>query len=211
MQSGVRLTIFTLIQRWNWRNFGDGSGFTADEITTGFLSAERIEAGSITTNHIAPGFGEELDISSNKSINIVVQNLEDAINEKIASLVVTDEQIIAAVERTEHFVTNEQAQNTYSTKEEVDDLIGYRIEIISTSDVLSSDVTSTTLSARVWHGNQNVTADLPASRFQWKRRSADSMADSIWNSNHNGTKSITVTTLDVYYSATYDCELTSEE
>lgn len=32
---------------WNWRTFGTGQGFVADEITSGFLSAERIRAGSI--------------------------------------------------------------------------------------------------------------------------------------------------------------------
>lgn len=193
---------------WAWRSFGDGNGFTADEITTGYLSAERIEAGSITTNHVAAGFGEELDISSNRSINIVVQNLENEIEDKIASIVITDDQIIAAVEKTEHFVTKDDAEN-YATKDDVDDMIGYRMEIISTSDVLSSDITSTTLSARVWHGNQNVTADLPASRFQWKRISSDTYGDEIWNNQHSGLKAITINTLDVYYSATYYCELSN--
>lgn len=34
---------------WNWRTFGTGAGFTADEITTGFLSADRIQANSISS------------------------------------------------------------------------------------------------------------------------------------------------------------------
>jgi len=32
---------------WNWRTFGTGKGFSADEINTGFLSADRIQARSI--------------------------------------------------------------------------------------------------------------------------------------------------------------------
>ena len=32
---------------WNWRTFGTGQGFSADALITGYLSAERIEAGSI--------------------------------------------------------------------------------------------------------------------------------------------------------------------
>ena len=135
------------------------------------MSAQLIEAGSITTDKISSTFGQELDISSNKSVNITVSK---------------------AVEQ---------------VREETNELIGYRMEILSTSDVLSSDITSTTLSARVWHGSQNVTNDIPAIRFNWKRVSDDAVADELWNANHTGIKSITVTTLDVYYSATYYCEL----
>ena len=90
--------------------------------------------------------------------------------------------------------------------DEVDEQIGYRVEIVSTSDVLSDEVNSTTLTARVWHGNKNVTDDMAASCFNWKRRTTDSAADSVWNETHKGMKSITVTVRDVYYSATYDCE-----
>ncbi len=61
----------------------------------------------------------------------------------------------------------------------------------------------TGLTARVWHGSENVTDSLPTSRFQWKRKSADSTADAIWNAAHTGMKSITLTTRDVLYSATY--------
>ena len=53
---------------WNWRTFGSGEGFTADEIIAGFISAERIEAGTITANHIAPNAGNSLVISGNPSI-----------------------------------------------------------------------------------------------------------------------------------------------
>lgn len=54
--------------KWNWRTFGTGDGFTADAIVTGFLSAERILAGSITADHLRSDVGASLDLSSNKSI-----------------------------------------------------------------------------------------------------------------------------------------------
>ena len=56
-----------------------------------------------------------------------------------------------------------------------------------------------------------MTDSLPTSRFQLKRKSADDTADAIWNNAHKGMKSITLTTRDVLYSATYDCELLKEE
>ena len=83
---------------WNWRSFGDGTGFTADAITTGYLSADRIEARSITANHLASDVGSSLNLSSNTSINLVVQNaVEDALQDiDIEDLAVYTVEIIAS-------------------------------------------------------------------------------------------------------------------
>lgn len=40
-------------------------------ITTGYLSADRIEAGTITTNKLSSEVGEELDLSANTSVTNV--------------------------------------------------------------------------------------------------------------------------------------------
>lgn len=90
---------------------------------------------------------------------------------------------------------------------DMDTLIGYRLEIISTSDLLSEDSKSTTLSARVWHGRENVTEGISAERFSWKRVSSYSTTDGIWNAAHIGMKSFTLIVQDILYSATYICEL----
>lgn len=37
---------------WIWRTFGTGAGFTADEIVAGFISANRIESGAISTEKL---------------------------------------------------------------------------------------------------------------------------------------------------------------
>ena len=47
-----------------------GLGITADAIYTGYLSAERLEAGSITTDKLSASLGQELDISSNVALNL---------------------------------------------------------------------------------------------------------------------------------------------
>lgn len=97
-------------------------------------------------------------------------------------------------------------ENT-ATMDEVNELLGYRIELTSTSDILSTDIPNTTITAKVWHGSADVTSQFNDSLFHWKRVSSDSTADRIWNLNHIGIKQITLTTLDVLYSATYSCEL----
>ena len=113
--------------KWDWRTFGTGEGFTADLIVTGFLSADRIQAGSISVNHLAADVGQSLDLSSNTSIKMTVES---------------------AVVKS----------------------IGYRVEIYSQrGDVLSQYVPTTTLKARVWKGNTEVTDTIEASRFVWSR------------------------------------------
>lgn len=57
---------------WNWRTFGTGEGFTADAITTGYMSADRIEAGTITANHLSSGVGASIDLSENSTLSMEV-------------------------------------------------------------------------------------------------------------------------------------------
>jgi phage minor structural protein len=62
---------------WNWRTMGTGEGICADEISTGFLSAARIQAGSITADKIDNGYGAQIDLSDN-AIMSRVQDAENA-------------------------------------------------------------------------------------------------------------------------------------
>lgn len=102
------------------------------------------------------------------------------------------------------------AQTVLDAEERIKSIVAYRLEIVSTSDVLSSDIQQATLSARVWYGTQNITNSVDASRFQWERVSADSAADALWNAAHAGMKAVIITTKDVLYSATYSCSLKEE-
>lgn len=66
---------------WDWRTFGTGEGFTADMLITGFLSADRIHAGSITANKLASDIGATLDLSSNQGINLRVESINANIDQ----------------------------------------------------------------------------------------------------------------------------------
>ena len=91
----------------------------------------------------------------------------------------------------------------------IDNQLGYRLEVLSTSNILSSDITEITIYTRVYKGSTDVTANLPDSVFRWTRVSNDAFADGIWNSNpiNQGRKTFTLSTLDVYYSATFTCSI----
>lgn len=56
---------------WNWRTAADGKGLVADRITTGYLSADRIEAGTITVSKLSADVGQSLDLSSNSTVDEV--------------------------------------------------------------------------------------------------------------------------------------------
>ena len=78
---------------WNWRTFGTGDGFTADEITTGFLSADRIQVNSIssykldqqTQNLLGWVEGSELRLSPDGLKATVTDTVEDELGKEDSS------------------------------------------------------------------------------------------------------------------------------
>ncbi len=164
------------------------------------ITAEQIAAATITANEILAGTitGDKIAAATIEGSNIKAGTIT-------TSHVAAD--FGQTLDLSSNVGINQTVQRVYS---DMDELVGHRIEIVSTSDILSEDITSTVLSARVWHGSQNVTDSIAAARFCWKRVSSDATADTLWNQAHRGIKSITLTTRDVLYSATYSCELSDE-
>lgn len=69
-----------------------------------------------------------------------------------------------------------------------------------------------TLNAVLFHNSQNVTVDYDSSCFTWTRQSADSYGDIYWNDTHKeGTKTITITSNDLYKEATFKCTFEYED
>lgn len=196
----------------------------ADEALIGAIKAANLDVSDLFANNAfigqletyiikSPTIGEEIDISKNSSIALTNDRIslmvESDSNE--SELVLTDNMIQAIGDKFS-IIANDidlSANNSISLNVEntVKEQIGYRLEIVSTSDILSSAISQTTLSARVYQGKDDVTDNVSASMFRWKRISSDSTSDAVWNNAHIGMKSITITTLDVFYSATYQCEL----
>ena len=81
---------------WDWRTFGTGEGFTADMLITGFLSADRIRAGTITANKLAADVGETLDLSSNVGINLRVEGINANID-RLRAAAVSNVQVLYAL------------------------------------------------------------------------------------------------------------------
>ncbi len=68
-------------------------------------------------------------------------------------------------------------------------------------------IISTTLSAHVYRGGEEITDLIPEGNFLWKRTSMDVENDAIWNSASHYGKEIEITEDDVWCKAVFDCEV----
>lgn len=85
----------------------------------------------------------------------------------------------------------------------------YRVEILSENGLIfKNGIVQTTLSAIVYKGADDVTNVLDANQFRWKKINYDGTLDIAWNNIHaGGTKTITITSEDIYKRATFNCEI----
>lgn len=88
----------------------------------------------------------------------------------------------------------------------------YNVVILSTEgDTFKNGLIGTTLVAKVYYGDQDVTDQIDANRFRWSRSSIDKVSDGIWNSKHfSGKKEVQITTEDVHKRATFSCDILGE-
>ena len=101
---------------------------------------------------------------------------------------------------------------TLAVNQAVEDKIFYRMDIISTSDILSQEIKNATLSVRLYKDQTDVTDQTLASAFTWRRISSNPNADVSWNTDaeHIDKKSITISSTDVKNNATFECEFTKD-
>lgn len=107
-------------------------------------------------------------------------------------------------------MTNAKIEN-YIDSSEFADVTGkmmYRTEVISNGPtVFSAKDQLTTLSCIVYSWDQDVTSNISASNFNWKRSSDNATADAAWNNSHKGVKVVTITHSDIQDNATFRCEV----
>lgn len=69
-----------------------------------------------------------------------------------------------------------------------------------------------TLTATVWYNNEDITSRIAYELFSWERSSADTQADTLWNSSHSGVgPSINVTDVEVIRKANFCCVINVDE
>lgn len=182
---------------WNWRSFGTGKGFTADEMIAGELRTGLVRI-----------LGTDRFYWDQANIYII-----DPLD--------TDRQIRIGLYDGEHYgiAFTQDGGTTWQNALDFDGLhfsFGnipaiYKIDIIASHGVmLSNGIPYTQLVARLYRGSEDVTDATAAARFQWERISSDPSGDTHWNLAHRGMKMVTVTTGDVQMQATFRCNILSE-
>ena len=68
---------------------------------------------------------------------------------------------------------------------------------------------STTLTAHIYKGTEEITQTIPDNLFCWKRTSANADGDTVWNELHAGIgRYLTISDEDIYRRAMFTCEVT---
>lgn len=90
----------------------------------------------------------------------------------------------------------------------VDD-IAYKVEIISSNGfVFYNGNVSTTLTAKVFRGKDDITDTLDASKFKWTKILESGIVDEAWNQKYGlNTKVIAISKEDVIKKSTFQCEI----
>lgn len=97
---------------------------------------------------------------------------------------------------------------TYTVSKQYDGADNYSVYIASANgNVFRNGVISTTLSARVLKGGEDITHLIPDKNFSWTRAGNDTADDVLWNSASHTGKVLEITGEDVYRKAVFDCEV----
>ena len=101
-------------------------------------------------------------------------------------------------------------QGTEQALEEIENKKMYRVQIESNNgNIFKNGDVQCTLSCKVYSWDEDITDDINAANFKWTRKSKNATDDIIWNTNHfGGTKTINITSADVYGRSVFYCEVT---
>lgn len=107
------------------------------------------------------------------------------------------------------YATTETVQEQNDRITEIEQQKMYRLVISSSNgNIFKNGNITTTLYATVFSWDENITDTLDDNQFIWTRVSENAEADAIWNADHfGGSKSIEITSEDVYVRATFFCDL----
>jgi hypothetical protein len=86
---------------------------------------------------------------------------------------------------------------------------GYTLEIESSNgNIFKNGEIQTTLTAKVFQSGEEVTDQFDVNQFKWTKVLRDGTLDKVWNATHyGGTKTITISSQDIYVRSTFFCDL----
>lgn len=148
---------------------------------------------------------------------INIESMVSKLNSDTNTTLIKGSKVLLDTEGQTLEVSFKKMQTASAANREDIDLINakkmYRAVIESTNgNVFKNGNIDTTLNAKLYSWDTDVTATTDASRFKWTRVSSDTAGDTAWNANHAaGTKSIRVTKQDVTVRATFKVRVLDEQ
>lgn len=108
-------------------------------------------------------------------------------------------------------ILDAHGNNSYASKSDFEGAIGWTTEVISDGPTIFTDKSQIAmLNCRVYYQGEDKTSTIAPSKFKWIRTSSSAASDEVWNANHSGTKTITVTHTDIENNATIYCKVDIE-
>ena len=109
---------------------------------------------------------------------------------------------VAVLDAAEYF-------ESYTVSKQYDGADSYSVYIASVNgNIFRGGIITTSLSARVLKGGEDITELIPDQNFHWLRTSDDKEKDSLWHSISHTGKTLEITGDDVLRKAVFDCEVT---
>lgn len=101
---------------------------------------------------------------------------------------------------------NQSIQTLEETVHTIDTNL-YHAVLQKSGSILSEENSEIELACILYEWSKDVTKNIPAIAFNWKRRTGDLANDAMWNESHKGLKSILLTSADIDESASFGCEV----
>lgn len=179
---------------WIWRTAMDGDGILADVITAGTLNADLIKSGKLKAQYVEIG-----------SSSTFLEGYDPATKAE-ASAVYTKSQINTKFEAQDGII---KATVTNEVTDQIATVGIYKVDLISTGGLaFKNGVIFTTIMARVYKNNVDITDQIGAERFRWTKINADGSLDTNWNDAHiGGAKQVTLSSSDVYRRTSLTCDI----
>lgn len=188
---------------WEWRTFGTGKGFTADEIVAGeirtglvrILGTDRFYWDAANIYILDP-------LNTNRQIRI---GLYDGVRSGIGYTQNGGRTWQNAIGFDGVKLSTEQIRDIASQVQT--DLGGLTVTLNAPDGIyLDDQLTRVRLEARVFRNGYDITDQVDVSNFNWRRKShRNEMGDRAWNEEHRAVKSITITGDEVDFHSVFAC------
>lgn len=218
---------------WKTSKAGIGTFYYTDPKTNEVVEAYGIIADTVTGNIIlskevgiynsnnsiqldSDGFtltaNKEAGKAPDKIFKIQRKDIDASGNETTTPLLYLDDEGQLVLSGSVKIGSSDKDSSIGDISDKIDDISNskmYRVEtVVVGSTIFNVRDQTAQIECHVYSWDTDITDTLDASAFNWHRYSSDTESDTDWDSHHQGMKTITISTEDVYQNASFSCDVT---